>query len=95
MAAELAQYVSQVVEVVTWDGRLIVGTLKGFDQNLNLILANSEERVFSASSGVERQPLGLYVIRGDTVAIVGEVDQELEGNLDFSAMRAAPIKSLY
>merc|ERR1712018_1110248 len=69
MASELTNYVNQIVEIVTWDGRLIVGNLKGFDQNINLILNDSHERVFSTTSGVEKVPLGLYVIRGDTVAI--------------------------
>ena len=51
----------------------IVGNLKGFDQNINLILNDSHERVFSTTSGVEKVPLGLYVIRGDTVAMVSLV----------------------
>ena len=59
------------------------------------LLSNSEERVFSAASGVEKQPLGLYVIRGDTVALIGEVDTDLDGVLDFTSIKAAPIKSLY
>lgn len=95
MASELTNYVNQIVEIVTWDGRLIVGTLKGFDQNINLILNESHERVFSTTTGVEKVPLGLYVIRGDTVAMVGEVNQEVDNLLDFNSIKAAPIKSLY
>merc|ERR1712110_69116 len=92
MASELTNYVNQIVEIVTWDGRLIVGTLKGFDQNINLILNESHERVFSTTTGVEKVPLGLYVIRGDTVAMVGEVNQEVDNLLDFNSIKAAPIK---
>ena len=95
MASSLVSYVGQLVEVVTWDGRLIVGNLKGFDQQTNLILTNSEERVFSITAGVEKQPLGLYVIRGDTVAVIGEIDKDLDGVLDFSSIKAAPVKNLY
>ena len=45
-------------------------------------------------SGVEVAPLGLYVVRGDNVALVGDVDEELDQKLDLSAIRAkglAPI----
>ena len=37
---------------------------------MNVILANTEERVYTAD-GIDKQQLGLYVIRGDNVAVVG------------------------
>eukprot|EP00116_Pleurobrachia_bachei_P016951 sb/3477213/ len=43
------------------------GTLKGFDQTVNLILDDAHERVFSGNQGVEEVPLGLYLVRGDNV----------------------------
>lgn len=46
---------------------LLQGTLKGFDQTINLILHDAHERVYSPDAGVELVPLGLYVIRGDNV----------------------------
>ena len=46
---------------------LFKGTLKGFDQTVNLILDESHERVFSSGSGVEQVMLGLYIIRGDNM----------------------------
>lgn len=45
----------------------VQGTLRGFDQATNLILAGCQERVFSIKSGVEVLNLGLYLIRGDNV----------------------------
>lgn len=50
--------------------RVVVGILKGLDQVVNVVLANTEERVFTPE-GVDRQALGLYLIRGDNVAVVG------------------------
>ena len=35
-------------------------------------------------NGVEMAPLGLYVVRGDNVALVGDVDEELDQKLDLS-----------
>lgn len=46
---------------------LCTGTLKGFDQTINLVLEDAHERIFSHTQGVEQVPLGLYLIRGDNV----------------------------
>lgn len=45
------------------------GTLKGYDQAINLVLDDSHERVYSSNAGVEQVPLGLYIIRGDNVYV--------------------------
>jgi U6 snRNA-associated Sm-like protein LSm8 len=45
------------------------GTLRGFDQFANVIIEDSHERVYSAQ-GMEKVPLGLYVIRGDNMYVV-------------------------
>ena len=46
---------------------LCQGILKGFDQTVNMILAQSHERVYSSGAGVEKVQLGLYIIRGDNM----------------------------
>lgn len=66
----LAGMVDGRVHVITNDGRHIVGTLRGFDQVVNVILEDCHERVYSSESGVEEAPLGLYVIRGDNVYVI-------------------------
>jgi U6 snRNA-associated Sm-like protein LSm8 len=66
----LAGMVDGRVHVITNDGRHIVGTLRGFDQVVNVILEDCHERVYSSESGVEEAPLGLYVIRGDNVCVI-------------------------
>lgn len=63
----LQDFLEKVVTIVTNDGRNIVGTLKGFDQVQNLILADTHERVYSEDKGVSQQILGLYIVRGDTM----------------------------
>jgi U6 snRNA-associated Sm-like protein LSm8 len=80
------------VMVMTNDGRTIVGTLRGFDQATNLILDECHERVFSRSSGVDQVPLGLYVVRGDNVAAVGDMDEEQDADIDLAKLRAPPLK---
>ncbi|XP_057492239.1 sm-like protein LSM8 [Actinidia eriantha] len=42
--------------------------------------------------GVQQLVLGLYIIRGDNISIVGELDEELDASLDLSKLRAHPLK---
>ncbi|GFH25567.1 U6 snRNA-associated Sm-like protein LSm8, partial [Haematococcus lacustris] len=66
----MADWVDTVVSVITNDGRNLVAT--------NLVLAETHERVYSTKQGVEQVPLGLYFVRGDNVAMVGELDEDLD-----------------
>ena len=36
--------------------------------------------------------LGVYLVRGDTIAIVGVIDEEKDAELDLQAIRAPPLK---
>ena len=79
---------TEEVAVITCDGRIINGTLTGYDQLQNLILKNANERVYpmlenqdddeqEGNQIVEQVPLGLYVIRGDNVAIISDVIEDV------------------
>ncbi|XP_047044841.1 sm-like protein LSM8 [Lolium rigidum] len=92
VGATLESLVDQVISVITNDGRNIVGTLRGFDQATNIILDESHERVYSTKEGVQQLVLGLYIIRGDNISVVGEVDEDLDAALDMSKLRAQPLK---
>ena len=60
--------------VVTSDGRIIVGNFVGHDQVQNLIVKEAHERVYAEDADVERVPLGLYVVRGDSVCLIADFD---------------------
>ena len=94
MASTLEQYVNRLVSIITTDGRNFVGTLKGFDQTINIILEDTHERVFSPSAGVEQVVLGLHILRGDNIAVIGEVDEDVDKRWDLSQVRAEPIVSI-
>uniref|UniRef100_A0A4W3ICN9 U6 snRNA-associated Sm-like protein LSm8 n=1 Tax=Callorhinchus milii TaxID=7868 RepID=A0A4W3ICN9_CALMI len=79
-----------IIIILTFD----IGTLKGFDQTINLILDESHERVFSSQQGVEQVVLGLYIVRGDNVAVIGEIDEETDSALDLGNIRAEPLNSV-
>ena len=70
----LHEYLDKVVSVITNDGRNIIGTLKGYDQVCNVIVAQSSERVFDPKSPTQMIPLGVDVIRGDNIAVIGMID---------------------
>ncbi|XP_021709765.1 U6 snRNA-associated Sm-like protein LSm8 [Aedes aegypti] len=88
----LESYVNTTVSIITADGRNFVGTLKGFDQTINIILDESHERVYSMNAGIEQVVLGLHIIRGDNVAVIGQLDESIDSKLDFSTIRGLPLE---
>ena len=80
--------------VLTCDSRTLHGTLSGFDHVQNLVLLDAIERVYSPSSPVQLVDLGLYIVRGDTVALLGEIDEEEDAKSDLKTARAEPIKPI-
>lgn len=96
MASSIADWNDKPVVVVTCDGRLITGTLAGYDQLQNLILKGAEEKVYSGTdTEVEVVPLGLYVIRGDNVAVIADTrDQDDDNKISWETQPANPIRPL-
>ncbi|KDR80306.1 hypothetical protein GALMADRAFT_242649 [Galerina marginata CBS 339.88] len=89
--SSLQGYVDRRVLLVLQDGRAIVGVLAGFDQKSNIVLADSKERVYSTEEGVEEIPLGLYLVKGEMICLVGEIDEEIDKSVDLATIRAEPI----
>jgi U6 snRNA-associated Sm-like protein LSm8 len=93
---------AEAVYVLTCDGRVLVGTLVGNDQVQNLILNDTVERVYTSASAsasaseeeeedtVEEVELGLYVVRGDSLCLIGEYDAEALA----AVTKAGPLPSL-
>ncbi|CAG8433361.1 1570_t:CDS:2 [Diversispora eburnea] len=71
-----------------------LGIISRFDQTINVILSNCHERIYSETEGVERMNLGLYIIRGDNIVLIGELDQARDESIDLSEIRAAPINDI-
>ncbi len=80
--------------VLTCDSRTLHGTLSGFDHVQNLVLSDAVERVYSPAAPVQLVDLGLYIVRGDTVALLGEVDEEEDAKVNLANARAEPIKPI-
>lgn len=59
-----------------------------------MVLEECVERVFSMENGVEIIELGCYVVRGDNIAVVGQLDTEKEASTDLAKVKAEPLKPI-
>ena len=61
-------------------GREVTGTLKGYDQLMNLVLDNVEEVTRDEEGNTSTRSLGLLVARGTLLVLIAPVDgsEEIE-----------------
>ena len=90
----LEQFSNQRVIVSTMDSRVLVGVVNGFDPQCNLFLTKCKERIFSASRGVEIMEHGMYIVRGDNVATIGEMDDSIESEVKWEEIVAEPLNPI-
>ncbi|CCU97654.1 unnamed protein product [Malassezia sympodialis ATCC 42132] len=84
-------FVDQPVLLICQDGRVITGTLCGYDSGGNVVLSSCVERLFSEEAPMEEVPLGVYVLRGDSIAVLGLLDVERDKAVPWSTQAVAPI----
>lgn len=80
--------------VLTTDGRTLTGTLLSCDQLTNLVLGQTIERVIRPPEDEEvssEASHGLYLIRGENVAVCGLVDEEMDASIDWEKVRGSVI----
>ncbi|KAH7316313.1 hypothetical protein KP509_21G087800 [Ceratopteris richardii] len=75
---DLAKFVDKGVSVKLTGGREVTGTLKGYDQLLNLVLDEAIEYLRDQDDPLkttdQTRPLGLIVCRGTAVMLVAPTD---------------------
>lgn len=59
------------------DGRKLVGILRSFDQFANLMLEDCYERIIVGTQYCDVR-LGLYVVRGENLVLMGQIDPDRE-----------------
>lgn len=89
MSDFLKSLVDKVVLVIMYDGRTMIGTLKGLDHQTTLVLTDCKERIFSEGEGCEEVALGLYIVRGDQICVIGEVDEEADAAVDWAGVQGS------
>lgn len=73
--------------VITTDGCVFVGILEGYDRSTNIILHKTEERIIRPE-GTTIRDLGTFILRGVTVATIGLIDPEIDGQIEWDTVRA-------
>eukprot|EP01113_Clastostelium_recurvatum_P029030 TRINITY_DN3506_c0_g1_i1.p1 TRINITY_DN3506_c0_g1~~TRINITY_DN3506_c0_g1_i1.p1 ORF type:complete len:142 (+),score=30.58 TRINITY_DN3506_c0_g1_i1:172-597(+) len=75
--ASLAEELDKKLMIVLRDGKKLVGVLRSYDQFANVVLQNTYERVYVGSCYGESYK-GIYLIRGENVVLLGEIDETHE-----------------
>ena len=57
------------------------------------MLEQSVERVYT-QEGAQTVPLGLYIVRGENIAVVGLIDEEIDESIDLEQVKANPLPPL-
>lgn len=92
MSSYVENLIGQNVQIISCEGRVFNGELISFDQSTNVALKNCIEKIYSESNGVKFEKMGLYMLRGDNVAIISELNDEIEKNICYDKIRGKPIK---
>jgi len=85
--ASLLDEIDKRLMIVLRDGRTLIGYLRTIDQFANLVLHRTVERIHVGKQYGDI-PRGIFVIRGENVILLGEVDDEKFAN---SGLEEAPI----
>ncbi|CAO3661451.1 unnamed protein product [Rhizopus stolonifer] len=76
--------------VVLRDGRKLIGTLRSFDQFANLVIQDTIERIYVGNCYGDI-PRGVFLIRGENVVLLGEIDVDKEEEIN---LRQVPVDEI-
>ncbi|KAF2874156.1 hypothetical protein BDV95DRAFT_565533 [Massariosphaeria phaeospora] len=71
---DLSKYMDKQITVKFSGGREIMGTLKGYDQLMNLVLDEVQEAMTSEDGTMHWRKLGLIVARGTLLVVISPVE---------------------
>ncbi|KAM3442506.1 hypothetical protein MY4824_001100 [Beauveria thailandica] len=71
---DLTKYMDKQITVKFNGGREVMGTLKGFDALMNLVLDDVRETVRDEDGNESTRPLGLVVARGTLLVLISPLD---------------------
>lgn len=73
---DLTKYIDQKIRVKFAGGREVFGTLKGFDQLMNLVMDEVVESLRDEEGNVtdKTRNLGLVVLRGTALTVINPAD---------------------
>ncbi|XP_034948155.1 U6 snRNA-associated Sm-like protein LSm1 [Chelonus insularis] len=81
--ASLLDELDKKLMVLLRDGRTLIGYLRSVDQFANLVLHRTIERIHVGKEYGDI-PRGVFIIRGENVVLLGEIDRDKEKDLPLS-----------
>ncbi|CDH58516.1 u6 snrna-associated sm-like protein lsm1 [Lichtheimia corymbifera JMRC:FSU:9682] len=86
----LLESVDKKLMVILRDGRKLIGILRSFDQFANLVLQDTIERIYVGNCYGDI-PRGIFLIRGENVVLLGEIDVDKEHRTN---LRQVPVEDI-
>ncbi|KAL5495235.1 hypothetical protein ACEPAI_698 [Sanghuangporus weigelae] len=93
-SGSLVDCVDKKMLVMLRDGRKLVGVLRSYDQFANLVLEDTIERIYHGSEFAEKR-VGLFIIRGENVVLLGEIDLDQEDEIPLQQVQYEALKPIY
>lgn len=90
-SAQLLDLTDKKLMIALRDGRKLIGVLRAWDQYANLVLQSTTERIFVDGMYCDI-PRGVYIVRGENVLLLGEIDLDREDDIPF---RQATVQELF
>ncbi|KAJ9483497.1 hypothetical protein VN97_g9904 [Penicillium thymicola] len=83
----IADTITEKLVLILRDGRKLIGVLRSWDQFANLVFQDTVERVYAGQlfADVSR---GIFIVRGENVLLLGEVDLDREDDIPPTLTRA-------
>ncbi|KAJ5484088.1 U6 snRNA-associated Sm-like protein LSm1 [Penicillium diatomitis] len=92
-AAQLLDLTDKKLVLVLRDGRKLIGVLRSWDQFANLVLQDTIERIYAGNLYAD-VPRGIFLVRGENVLLLGEVDLDREDDIP-SSVTKAPFEEVF
>ncbi|KAI9718637.1 MAG: SM-like, degradation of cytoplasmic mRNAs and positively regulates transcription initiation [Chrysothrix sp. TS-e1954] len=93
-AASLLDLTDKKLMVSLRDGRKLIGVLRSWDQFGNLVLQDSVERIFTHNHLYADVPCGLFLVRGENVMLMGEIDLDKDDYIP-PEYSLAPVEAIH
>ncbi|KAJ5113763.1 hypothetical protein N7456_002297 [Penicillium angulare] len=87
-AAQLLDLTDKKLVLVLRDGRKLIGVLRSWDQFANLVLQDTIERIYAGKLYAD-VPRGIFIVRGENVLLLGEVDLDREDDIPSTVTKAS------
>ncbi|CAG8069699.1 unnamed protein product [Penicillium salamii] len=92
-AAQLLDLTDKKLVLILRDGRKLIGVLRSWDQFANLVFQETVERIYAGQLYAD-VPRGIFIVRGENVLLLGEVDLDREDDIP-PTLTKAPFEEVF